>query len=79
MKSVWPKQRGRSARQKNASNGPDKALFDKATQSIERGDYHGARLILNTLINTYDHSAFLPEAKLAIAESWLREGDDRAR
>jgi beta-lactamase regulating signal transducer with metallopeptidase domain len=72
-KAAW-----RPVRQNNASNGPDKALFDKAAQSIEHGDYQGARLTLNTLINTYDHSAFLPEAKLAIAESWLREGDLRA-
>jgi beta-lactamase regulating signal transducer with metallopeptidase domain len=63
-----------AARQKNAQDGPDKALFDQAIRSIERGDYGGARLTLNSLINTYDHSAFLPEAKLAIAESWAREG-----
>ncbi len=68
-KATW-----QAARRKNASNGPDKALFDQAAQSIERGDYRGARLTLNTLINTYDHSALLPEAKLAIAESWIREG-----
>ncbi len=71
-KAAW-----QATRQKNASDGPDKALFDKATQSIERADYQGARLALNTLINTYDHSPFLPEAKLAIAESWLHEGGDR--
>ncbi len=67
----------RAARPKNIPDGPDKALFDKANESIERGDYGDARLALNTLINTYDHSAFLPEAKLAIAETWIREGGDR--
>ncbi len=67
-----------AARQRSAPDGPDKALFDNATQSIERGDYQGARFVLNTLINTYDHSALLPEAKLAIVDSWYREGGDWA-
>src|SRR6266704_3293639 len=29
----------------------------------------------DTLINTYDTSEFLAKAKLAIADSWFREGD----
>src|SRR5262249_34491272 len=33
-----------------------------------------ARLTLNTLINTYDTSEFLAKAKLAVADSWYREG-----
>ena len=33
-----------------------------------------ARLTLNTLINTYDTSEYLAKAKLAIADSWFREG-----
>ena len=33
-----------------------------------------ARLTLNTLINTYDTSEYLAKAKLAIADSWYREG-----
>jgi outer membrane protein assembly factor BamD len=53
---------------------PDKVLFDKAIRDIERGRYEIARLTLNTLINTYDASEFLAKAKLAIADSWYREG-----
>ena len=53
---------------------PDKVLFDKAVGDIERGRYEIARLTLNTLINTYDTSEFLAKAKLAIADSWYREG-----
>jgi len=52
---------------------PDKVLFDKAVGDIERGRYEVARLTLNTLINTYDTSEFLAKAKLAIADSWMRE------
>ena len=53
---------------------PDKVLFDKAIKDIEKGRYEVARLTLNTLINTYDTSEFLAKAKLAIADSWFREG-----
>src|SRR5271170_7559474 len=53
---------------------PDKVLFDRAIKNIEHGDYEAARLTLNTLINTYDTSEFLAKAKLAIADSWFREG-----
>ena len=57
---------------------PDKVLFDKAINDIERGRYEVARLTLNTLINTYDASEFLAKAKLAIADSWYREGGTHA-
>jgi outer membrane protein assembly factor BamD len=53
---------------------PDKVLFDKGIKEIEKGRYEIARLTLNTLINTYDTSEFLAKAKLAIADSWMREG-----
>lgn len=52
---------------------PDKVLFDKAVNDIEKGRYEVARLTLNTLINTYDSSEFLAKAKLAIADSWMRQ------
>jgi outer membrane protein assembly factor BamD len=54
---------------------PDKVLYDKAIHNIESGNYLAARLTLNTLINTYDTSEYLAKAKLAIADSWFREGD----
>jgi outer membrane assembly lipoprotein YfiO len=53
---------------------PDKILFDKAIKDIEKGRYDIARLTLQTLISTYDSSEFLAKAKLAIADSWFREG-----
>lgn len=56
------------------SEQPDKILFDKAINDIERGRYEIARLTLNTLMNTYDQSEYLAKAKLAIADSWFREG-----
>lgn len=53
---------------------PDKVLYDKAVKDIERARYEVARITLNTLINTYDTSEYLAKAKLAIADSWFREG-----
>ena len=53
---------------------PDKVLFDKAIGDIEHGRYEVARITLNTLINTYDTSEYLAKAKLAVADSWYREG-----
>jgi outer membrane protein assembly factor BamD len=53
---------------------PDKLLYDKSVHDIEKGKYELARLTLNTLINTYDTSEYLAKAKLAIADSWYREG-----
>jgi len=53
---------------------PDKVLFDKAINDIEHSRYEIARITLNTLINTYDQSEYLAKAKLAIADSWYREG-----
>ena len=53
---------------------PDKVLFDKAIKDVEKGRYEVARLTLQTLINTYDTSEYLAKAKLAIADSWFREG-----
>src|SRR5579871_2852181 len=53
---------------------PDKVLFDKAIHDIEHSRYEIGRLTLQTLINTYDTSEYLAKAKLAIADSWFREG-----
>ena len=53
---------------------PDKILFDKAIGDLERGRYDVARLTLQTLISTYDTSEYLAKSKLAIADTWFREG-----
>src|SRR5687767_12152764 len=53
---------------------PDKVLFDAAIDDIEKSRYERARLTLQTLMNTYDTSEYMAKAKLAIADSWFREG-----
>jgi len=56
------------------SQQPDKELYDRATDYLEHSRYMEARLLLQTLINTYPDSEFLAQAKLAIADSWYRQG-----
>jgi len=53
---------------------PDKVLYDAAINDIEHSRYERARLELQTMMNTYDSSEYLAKAKLAIADSWYREG-----
>jgi outer membrane protein assembly factor BamD len=49
-------------------------LFDAAISDIEHSRFERARLELQTMMNTYDTSEYLAKAKLAIADSWYREG-----
>ena len=53
---------------------PDKQLYDKAMNDIKHGRHEVGRLNLQTLINTYPDSEYLAKAKLAIADSYFKEG-----
>jgi len=56
------------------SDQPDKTLFDIAMADLDKNKYTVARLNLETLLNTYPDSEYLARAKMAIADSWFREG-----
>ncbi len=56
------------------SNQPDKILFDKAEVSLKKGRYDVARLTLQTLLNTYPDSEYRMRAKLAVGDTWFKEG-----
>ena len=56
------------------SEQPDKDLFDRAADFLEHNKFTEARLLLQTLINTYPDSEYLAKSKLAIADSWYRQG-----
>lgn len=53
---------------------PDKILYERAMDDLKRGRQEVARLSLQTLINTYPDSEYLAKAKLAIADSYYKEG-----
>src|ERR1700739_3143954 len=56
------------------SKQPDKELFDKAMLSLKKGRYDVARLDLQTMLNTYPDSEYRMRAKLAVGDSWFKEG-----
>jgi outer membrane protein assembly factor BamD len=58
----------------NASSEPDKVLYDRAQADLKAGRYIEGRLALQTLINTYPDSEYLAKAKLAVADSYYKEG-----
>ncbi len=53
---------------------PDRVLLERALEDIQKSRYTAARLNLMTLINTYPDSEFLAKAKLAVADSYYKEG-----
>jgi outer membrane protein assembly factor BamD len=57
---------------------PDKQLYDKAVDATKKGHFDVARLDLQTLLNTYPDSQYQMKAKLAIADSWYKEGGSAA-
>ena len=53
---------------------PDKLLYGRAMEDIKHGRHEVGRLNMQTLINTYPDSEYLAKAKLAIADSYYKEG-----
>jgi outer membrane protein assembly factor BamD len=60
------------------SKQPDKALFDRAMDSMKHARYQESRTLLDTLINTYPDSEYIARAKLALGDAWYAEGGKAA-
>jgi len=60
------------------SSQPDKELFDRAMIAMKKGKFDIARLDLQTLLNTYPDSEYQMRAKLAIGDTWYKEGGTAA-
>lgn len=79
-KEVPPKKESRKSKKKkdaapaDDSAAPDKILYDRAIVDVKKGRHEVGRLNLQTLINTYPDSEYLAKAKLAIADSYYKEG-----
>ena len=56
------------------SKQPDKELYDKAMVALKKGRFDVARLDLQTMLNTYPESEYRMRAKLAVGDSWFKEG-----
>jgi outer membrane protein assembly factor BamD len=61
-----------------ASKQPDKELFDKAMVALKKGRFDVARLDLQTMLNTYPDSEYRMRAKLAVGDTWFKEGGTAA-
>ncbi len=58
--------------------GRDRELFEEAVKETRKSSYDTARLLFQTIVTTYTESPFLPLAKLAIADTFYREGTSSA-
>jgi outer membrane protein assembly factor BamD len=52
---------------------PDRVLYERAMRDLEKNKFTVGRLALQTLVNTYPDSEYLPQAKYAMAESFFKE------
>ena len=53
---------------------PDGVLFQRAMKAMKESKFAVARTLLNSLINSYPDSDYVPSAKLAIGDAWYAEG-----
>ncbi|MFZ0037801.1 MAG: outer membrane protein assembly factor BamD [Candidatus Acidiferrales bacterium] len=73
-KDAKKKKKPAAAAQTEGAAEPDRILYDRSMADFKRGKYTEARLSLQTLINTYPDSEYLAKAKLAIGDSFYKEG-----
>src|ERR1039458_2796451 len=60
------------------SKQPDKELYDKAMLAMKKDHFDVSRLDLQTMLNTYPESEYRMRAKLAVGDSWFKEGGTAA-
>ena len=60
------------------SKQPDKELYDKAILAMKKDHFDVSRLDLQTMLNTYPESEYRMRAKLAVGDSWFKEGGTAA-
>lgn len=60
------------------SKQPDLELYDKAMVAMKKGRFDVARLDLQTMLNTYPDSEYRMRAKLAVGDTWFKEGGSAA-
>ncbi|HKP86874.1 MAG TPA: outer membrane protein assembly factor BamD [Blastocatellia bacterium] len=58
--------------------GRDMELFRDGVNAIRKGSFDEGRILLNTMINTYQDSPMIRMAKLAIADSYYLQGGSKS-
>ena len=61
-----------------AKPGRDQELFRDGVNAIRKGRYEQGRILLNTMINTYQDSTLTRMAKLSIGDSFYLEGGSKS-
>lgn len=74
QKIIKKKKKPANTSDQAASAEPDKVLYTRAMDDLKHNKYTEGRLALQTLINTYPDSEYLAKAKLAVADSYYKEG-----
>jgi len=57
---------------------PDKFLFDKGTEALNKKKWLTAREFFKQVVETYTQSPYRPDAKLGIGDTYLGEGTSEA-
>jgi len=60
-----------------AKAGRDQELFRNATDEVRNGHYDSARVLYNTILNTYPDSPLTGVTKLAVPDSFYLEGGSK--
>jgi outer membrane protein assembly factor BamD len=60
-----------------AKAGRDQELFRSAAQEVHNGHYDSARVLYNTILNTYPDSPLAPVIKLAVPDTFYLEGGSK--
>jgi len=74
QKILHKKEKQAKTEDQAASAEPDKVLYTRAMDDLKHNKFTEGRLALQTLINTYPDSEYLAKAKLAVADSYYKEG-----
>ena len=57
---------------------PDKFLFDRGTQELAKKHWFAAREYFRNIVDRYPQSAYRPDAKLALGDTYLAENSAEA-
>src|SRR5271157_2881632 len=74
QKIIKQKKKPAKTEDQAASAEPDKVFYTRAMDDLKHNKYTEGPLALQTLINTYPDSEYLAKAKLAVADSYYKEG-----
>jgi outer membrane protein assembly factor BamD len=61
--------------QAQSSDDADRTLFDRGAGALKSSEFVQARCVMESLIDIYPDSQYVPLAKFSIADAWYAEGN----